>query len=1117
MDKSLVDVLWMLLCAALVFLMQPGFMCLESGLTRSKNSINVAAKNLADFAFSAFSFWIVGYGLMFGAQYGSVIGYDSFMPSFDASPYMVSFFIFQTMFCGTATTIFSGAIAERMSFSAYLIVAAILSVLVYPLFGNWAWNGLQYGELQGWLGARGFIDFAGSTVVHSVGGWVALATLLVVGPRRERFADDGTVREMNPSNLPMSVLGTLLLWFGWFGFNGGSTLALDASVPKIIGNTVMAGVTGSITCIMLGWFKCKVPRVQHLINGCIGGLVAITANCHVVTGSDAVIIGAIAGPICIWAEDLLEWIRVDDAVGAVPVHLACGIWGTLAVALFGDPGLIGTGLSVGAQLMIQLTGILAAFAVAFVLPYLLLKGIARFFPLRVSREDEEKGLNISEHGARTDLLDLFEAMERQAETRDLSLRVPVEPFTEVGRIAVCYNQVISALEESVSKTEAIISSAMDGIMTFSRDTLILLQANPRAKEMFALPGGGSLDNFQFTDLVDASDIPTETLFGSHPVVLRGSSIHGETFPIEAVITPAKEMPFYMAIIRDISDRQKAERKIRTQQAYFQQLFESSPQAIVLVDTRGVTKNVNRGFEELFGYSREEVIGYYNRSVVVPKELQAEAQQFSETARTGRIVDKETERRHKDGRLIPVSVIGYPIHVDGEFRGIYYIYTDITLRKAFEDELAHQAFHDSLTGLPNRVLFSERLSRALKRSRRNTDYRFAALMLDLDRFKWINDTLGHHAGDEFLIAIAHRLTSCIREVDTVARLGGDEFGIVLEEYGSSREVLKVAKRIQDALHLPMSLAETRVTSSASIGIVLRTRHYDDADGLMRDADIAMYRAKELGRGRFKVFNQKMHSRLVAEVELENSLRLAIQEEQLTLHYQPILSTSTGKLRGFEALLRWFSPAMGMISPSVIIPMAEKSGLIVPLGQWVLREACTRMKQWIDTTGNNDLTVSVNLSFRQFAQPNFTQFVQNCLEQTRLAPRNLKLELTESCLMQNPAETVVKLSALRDLGVLLVIDDFGTGYSSLSYLQRFPINGLKIDRSFISGEDHDAANPEIIRTIVNLAKTLGLEVVAEGVEETGQLEMLKTMSCDEVQGYMFSRPVDGKNVEDIIRKG
>lgn len=803
-------------------------------------------------------------------------------------------------------------------------------------------------------------------------------------------------------------------------------------------------------------------------------------------------------------------------MGAVPVHLGCGIWGTIAVALFGDPELIGSGLDMFQQLMVQLTGVGAAFVIAFLIPYVLLLGLNRITPLRVSAEEEEVGLNITEHGARTDLLTLFEAMERQAATQDLALRIPVEPFTEVGRIATCYNQVMDALEESVSKTEAVIDCATDGILTFARDSLALLQANPRAMEMFALPDGGSLGEFKFTDIIRADGVPVETLFCSQPVEVFGSRFEGDSFPMEAVITPAHDMPFYMAILRDTTERKQAERRIHIQQAYFRQLFESSPQAISQVDRKGVIVNVNRGFEELFGVKREDVLGRLNRNIVVPEDRQAEAGQFNETVLSGRAVDKEVYRQHSDGRLIPVSVLGYPIYVDDRVSGIYYIYTDITERKAFEEQLTHQAFHDALTGLPNRVLFTERLNRAIKRSRRRKDYRFAAMMLDLDRFKWINDSLGHQAGDEFLVVIADRLSSCIREVDTVARLGGDEFGIIIEEYSSFREVVKIARRIQDSLHVPLKLAGTKLTSSASIGIVLKIRDNDDADSVMRDADIAMYRAKESGRGKFKVFNQKMHAQLVEEVELENDLRRAVKEEQFSLYYQPILSAANGKLKGFEALLRWDCPERGQVSPGVIIPMAEDTGLIVPLGQWVLREACEQMKEWIDRTGATDLTVSVNLSFKQFSQPNFTQFVESTLKSTGLSPANLKLELTESCLMQNPKEVLPKLGMLRDMGVQLVIDDFGTGYSSLSYLQQFPLNGLKIDRSFISGSDDNEINKELVKTIVDMAKTLKLEVVAEGVEESGQLDMLQNMSCDDVQGFMFSRPLSSDKVEEVITR-
>jgi len=435
MGSSVLDNFWVIVASVLVFLMQPGFMCLESGLTRSKNSINVAIKNLADFVFSAMGFWFLGFGLMFGLTSSGIIGTSGFMAKFEDNFHLSSFFLFQTMFCGTATTIFSGAVAERMRFSSYLIIAVLFSVFIYPVFGHWAWNGIESGSSTGWLGAAGFVDFAGSTVVHSVGGWLSLATLIVVGPRKGRFSSDGTPIEIHGSNLPLSVLGTLLLWIGWIGFNGGSTLSMDRSVPGIIVNTVMAGAAGSAFSLFAGFLYKGISKTSYLINGSLGGLVAVTACCHCVTIPEAILIGAIAGGVSIIVEELILYYGIDDAVGAVPVHLGCGIWGTLAVALFGDPVILDTGLTFYGQLLVQVEGVGSAFAVAFLVPIFIISRIDRIMPLRVSSESEEIGLNISEHGARTETADFLRIMQLQEETGDLSLRVPVDPFTDTGVIA----------------------------------------------------------------------------------------------------------------------------------------------------------------------------------------------------------------------------------------------------------------------------------------------------------------------------------------------------------------------------------------------------------------------------------------------------------------------------------------------------------------------------------------------------------------------------------------------------------------------------------------------------------------------------------------------------------
>lgn len=447
-----VDTIWVLVCTILVLLMQAGFACLESGLVRAKNSINVAIKNVLDFCVAGMGFWLVGFGLMFGASYMGLLGGSGF--AFEASAggtgntaWIMVFFFFQLAFCSTSTTIVSGAVAERMSFRGYVITAAILSMAIYPVFGHWAWGGILEGQPAGWLEQRGFVDFAGSTVVHSVGGWIALAAILVLGPRIGRFGHGG--KRIEPHDMPMATLGMFLLWIGWFGFNGGSTLALNSSVPYILAHTMLAAAAGGIAVTAVSWVRNGLPEVQTALNGILAGLVAITANCHIVSTSSAVLIGAGGGLICYLASHVLARLEIDDAVDAVPVHLAAGVWGTLAVALFGDVSLFPGGHTRLEQLGVQALGVAAAGVFAFGVAYLVLRIVDRFLPLRVSSDAERIGLNIAEHGASSALLDVLGAMEAQAARGDFSKPLPVEPFTEAGEMASRYNLVLDKFNSEV--------------------------------------------------------------------------------------------------------------------------------------------------------------------------------------------------------------------------------------------------------------------------------------------------------------------------------------------------------------------------------------------------------------------------------------------------------------------------------------------------------------------------------------------------------------------------------------------------------------------------------------------------------------------------------------------
>lgn len=453
-------------------------------------------------------------------------------------------------------------------------------------------------------------------------------------------------------------------------------------------------------------------------------------------------------------------------------------------------------------------------------------------------------------------------------------------------------------------------------------------------------------------------------------------------------------------------------------------------------------------------------------------------------------------------------------------------TDITQRKLAEEQLVHNAFYDALTGLPNRALFMDRLKWALEHARRNSSYGCAVLFMDLNRFKNVNDSLGHSVGDELLVDVARRLKSCLRPSDTLARWGGDEFAILLDDINGATDAVHAAERIQEALRAPFSLKAPSGTPqdffvTLSIGIALNTpekSEIEQPDDLLRNADIAMYRAKETGSAtRYAIFDEAMHSEAVQRLQMEMDLRRAIERQELRILYQPIVSLSSHRLSGFEALVRWQHPKHGLMTPDKFIPLAEETGLIVPLDDWVLRAACCQMRDWHQRFSDHpplSITISANLSSRRLAHHNLIEQVEETLAESQLDPHCLKFELTESALIENAESASNTLSQLRDLGVQICIDDFGTGYSSLAYLHDLPLDVLKIDRSFVSHLDIGGRKSEIVKTIISLSNSLGLDVVAEGVETAEQLEQLQALGCEYAQGYLFSRPVESATAETFI---
>ena len=573
------------------------------------------------------------------------------------------------------------------------------------------------------------------------------------------------------------------------------------------------------------------------------------------------------------------------------------------------------------------------------------------------------------------------------------------------------------------------------------------------------------------------------------------------------------------LVAEAAERSAAEQALRHAEAMYRSIFEHAMEGIFQISPDGSYTAANPAMARIYGYSSShELLAAANSGMESFHVDQSRGREFWDMLTTdGEVRGFESQARRRDGRVIWITQNARAVaDEDGGTRFYEGSVADITDRKEAETALRHQAFHDPLTGLPNRILFMDHMRMAMQRARRRKGSVYAVLYMDLNRFKIINDSLGHNIGDELLVHVARQLEQAVRGMDTVARFGGDEFAVLLEEMRKPREAITIARRIADAVKEPARLSGYDVHTSASIGIVLLTEHYNRPEDLLRDADTAMYRAKEAGGSRLKVFSQRMHEQNVRQLELEVELRRSIDSGEFVTLLQPIVDLEHKRLAGFEALVRWMHPKLGMVSPAEFIPLAEDTGLIHPLGEWVLRDVCSILRDWENTFPKDAaVSISINLSAKQFIQPSLVPQLKELLDLTGITPANLCLEIGENVLMSHSALAADMLAQLHQLGVSLSMDDFGTGYSSLSYLRQFPIDALKIDRSFISRFGEDKETQVLVRSIISLAKNLGVAVVAEGVDTPVQNDMLQQLGCEFAQGYLFSHPVARPEAEALLR--
>jgi Amt family ammonium transporter len=1133
-NEEILDILWLTISCALVLLMQAGFLCVESGATRSKNAINVAMKNAADFVVAVFLFWLVGFALMFGNTFQGLIGSSQFMaPVGHDAAFLSSFFLFQAMFCATAVTIVSGVIAERVRFNSYLVLSILVAAFIYPVSGHWAWGGAM-GGAKGWLAARGFVDFAGSTVVHSVGGWVGLAALLVVGPRHGRFVD-GQAQPIPGSNAPLALLGLLFFVVGWIGFNGGSTLALNERVPGIIANTLLAAVAGGlVTYLVCLWRPAWCADALMVpMNGVLAGLVSITANCHAVTSTDAVLIGGIGGLVMLAVDHWMVHRGLDDAIGAVPVHLGAGIWGTLAVALFGDPQRLGTGLDFWQQLSAQLAGIAVIGLWSFVIAWLLVRLYNRWHPLRVSAEDEYAGLNVSEHGARNELVQLLGAMDQQERSSDLSYRVPVEPFTEIGQIAARHNRIMDALQKAVTQTRAIVRDIRDGILTFGPDG-VLTSFNPGAEKVFGVSAAMAIGQ-PFYRLLHADTAPAANDEEAHPLAmlplgqtseLLGRRHDDSPFFMEVTVTESSDagQPHYTAVVRDIHDKRRVEEQLYNEKERALVTLESIVDGVITTDAEGNIDYVNNAAEQLTGWSRLLAEGEPFSHVYRIRDDNAfqDSAGMLQRALQGATVHAETHAltlTARDGSERAVMHTAAPItNSRHEVIGMVIVFHDVTSARELQQQLSHQATHDALTGMLNRNAFETRAVELLTHAKQEAGEHMLAY-LDLDQFKLVNDTCGHIAGDELLRQVAALIKAQLRADDVVARLGGDEFGILLRRCDQDNG-MRIAEKIREAIHDFRFPWENQLFSiGVSIGLVNISRHTESLSRLLSIADAACYAAKDMGRNRVHLYqpNDMELARRQGQMQWVTRIREALDRDRLRLYFQTIAPIGEARSQSghYEIFVRMLDEYDNVVPPGAFIPAAERYNLMQEIDLWVIRNALAWLGDQQRRSGPNTIELcALNLSGASVGDDTCLNEIRDFFKRYQVDARHVCFEITETAAIANLRSATRFIKDLKAIGCRFALDDFGSGLSSFGYLKNLPVDYLKIDGAFIKDIANSAMDKVMVQSINTIGHQMGLKTVAEFVESASILQTLKDIGLDFVQGYHIDRPRPLEQLEGVI---
>ncbi len=1003
MDSG-IGTLWLLVATFLVLLMQSGFLLLEGGRVRSKNSINVAQKNITDLVVVWVCYLCVGFYVMYGY---SALGLSGVSDATGA-PTLLEF-VYQFGFACTTATILSGAISERVSFRAYLVLVVVIATVCYPLAGRLVWGDSFNADTTALLADLGFVDFAGSTVVHGVGAWFGLTALIMIGPRLGRFNDKGEPQVLPAHNAVIALCGVLILMLGWLGFNGGTVSPSDPLLQSIIFHTFSAAAFGALAGMAVGVYLDKgIFNPSRVTTGLLGGLVACSASVNMMNGAESVVVGLLGGCAATYgAHMLLHRFKLDDPLDVVATHGGAGVVGTLAVAFVIPQAALPAG-GIVAQLAVQLLGIVAVAVLSCASCWIAVTVLKRFMDYRVSEQAEKIGLNYTEHGESVGLARLQMALESQSDNAgSFASALQVDADDEHSELAATLNTLVGKYEKA-------------------NDTIVT--ANRRFQ--------------QFAET--ASDWLWETDAELLITFIHANSDHAEQDVLEQV----HGINLFDKLQMEDSVRQQIEKALKNRVGT--PVFEA---ILSLPDAKIVTRSV-----EMRG---------------VP---------FTDS--------------------------------QGQFAGYRGTLTDISVRKSAESRALFLSLHDELTGLPNRRALARSLTELLQKTGACGSATVIA-GVDLDGFKAVNDAYGHLVGDDLLKQVACRLERFLRPEDTAYRTGGDEFVVVLTDLDkrcAGRVARTVMQRLIDELSELYYVQTLDIKVGASVGISVYPEHADSVEDMLRMADLALYAAKDQGKGCVVCFEPDMDIDAKLQLKIEGDLHKAIADNEFYLDYQPQVDTMSNRIVGFEALVRWEHPERGEIPPGDFIAVAEKLNLMDQIGTFVLDEACAFATTWPTPPGGTPYKIGVNVSPQQFRNPDFCQVVRDTLSRHGLPPERLEIEITEDVLVHDFGEVSGLLLELRTMGVAVAVDDFGSGQTSLRYLNQFPISTIKIDRSFIKHLASDDKAAEITQTIVALGHRLGVSVLAEGVEEASQLSMLKQWSVDQIQGFFFSRPL---SVDDVMK--